>query len=298
MTTPQSLLDPKSLQRIVGLELVARQIVEGTLTGLHRSQFHGYSVDFLQHRPYVPGDDLRRLDWKVLGKTDKYFVRQYEDETNLNATLLLDASGSMEYASAEISKIHYAVRFAAALAYLLIGQQDSVGLTIFDQVERKHFPPRSGKRQLNLIIEELESVKPGGKTSLASVFHDLVHKLPRRGLILLVTDAFDEVPQILNALAHLRSAHHEVILFQILDRQEMEFGFDNWVRFDCLELEDRKVMIDPAQIRQAYLKRFKEFEAELREGCRRHNVDFVPVVTDNPYDESLASYITLRGASR
>ncbi len=299
MTSPESLLDPRALRRIASLELVARQVVEGTLSGLHRSPAHGFSVEFLQHRPYVKGDDLRHLDWKVLGKTDRFFVRQYEEETNLRATLVLDASGSMAYASQEVSKLDYAVRLAAALAYLLLmKQQDAVGLLSFDRAARAFLPPRSGSRQLQLLCEELQAVRAGGESDPAKVFHDLVPRLPRRGLLIVLTDAFAEPEPLLRALTRFHNARHEVILFQILDRQEVEFEFKSWTRFDCLELEDRKILVDPAQIREEYRRRFRSFEEELEEGCHRHRIEFVPLITDRPYDEALATFLALREIQR
>ncbi len=289
------LLDPEVLQRISRLDLVARQVVEGTLSGLHRSPFHGFSVEFLQHRPYVRGDDLRHLDWKVLARTDRHFVRQYEDETNLRATILLDASGSMAYASRSVSKLDYSVRLAAALAYLLIEQQDSVGLLAFDREPRKLLPARSGRRQLRLLLDELERVSPGGETSLAGVLHALVPRIPRRGLILVLTDALDDVTELLNALAHVRSAHHEVILLHVLDRREVDFDFDRWTSFESLETLGRRILVDPAQVRRTYRERFERFREELRQGCSRHHVDLASIVTDRPYDEALASFLTSRG---
>ena len=296
MPTPQPLLDPEAMQRIARLDLLARQVVEGTLAGLHRSIFHGFSIEFLQHRPYVPGDDLRYLDWKVLGRTDRHYVRQFEDETNLRATILLDASGSMGYRSGTVSKLDYAVRFAASLAYLLVEQQDSVGLVVFDESHRVSLPSRSGRRQLKAIFDELERTTAGGETSLAKVIHGLVPRIPRRGLVLVLTDAFDDVDALLNSLVRLRNEHHEVILFQILDRREVDFDFGRWTRFDSLESDEEKILADPAQVRRMYLERFESFQRTLREGCHRHRVDVVPGVTDVRYDEALASFLANRGA--
>ena len=295
MPTPQPLLDPEAMQRIARLDLLARQVVEGTLAGLHRSIFHGFSIEFLQHRPYVRGDDLKYLDWKVLGRTDRYYVREFEDETNLRATILLDGSGSMGYRSGTVSKLDYAVRLAASLAYLLVEQQDSVGLVVFDESARVSLPARSGRRQLKAIFDELGRTTAGGETSLATVFHGLVPRIPRRGIVLVLTDAFDDVDALLNSLARLRSAHHEVIVFQILDRREVDFDFGQWTRFDSLESDDEKILADPAQVRRTYLERFEAFQRSLREGCHRHRVDVVPIVTDVRYDEALAAFLAERG---
>ena len=295
------LLDPGSLARIAHLEIVARKVVEGTVSGLHRSPLRGFSTDFLQHRPYSTGDDLRYLDWKIFGRTDRHFVRQFEEETNLRATIFVDASGSMDYGDEgakdehRVSKLHYAVRMAAALAYLLVGQQDEVGLVIFDDTVRKIFSPRSGRRQLQLILDALGSVEVGGETALSVVLQEMLPRLPRRGLLIFLSDAFDEAQSFVNALARVHSAHNEVVLMQILDRAEIEFPFHTWTRFENLESDDESIRLDPAQIRATYLDRFNEFQEALKDGCRRHGIDTVRMVSDQPYHESLAKYLFKRG---
>ena len=295
---PESLLDPRALRRISNLELVARRVVEGAYSGLHHSPFHGFSTDFLQHRSYVAGDDLRHLDWKLFGKTDRHYVREYEDDTNLRATIVLDASGSMDYASEEISKLHYAVRLAAAFAYLLVAQHDAVGLVVCDRAIRKRLPPRTGHRHLKHVLDELAAVQAGGETALGSVFHDLVPRLQRHGLVIILSDAFDEVSRLLGALAQFREAGHEVVLLEILDPREVDFSFTHWTRFECLEQSDERIVVDPAQVRQTYLERFEKFQEELRRGCHDQKVELVSLMTDVPYDQALASYLARREQRR
>jgi uncharacterized protein (DUF58 family) len=301
----EPLLDPKSIRRLADLELLARQVVEGAITGLHRSPFHGFSVDFLEHRPYAPGDDLRRLDWKVFGKTDRHYVRQYEDETNLRATVVIDASASMGYASDEVSKLEYAVRLGAALIYLLIHQQDAVGLAILDGGLRKSIPPRDGPRQLALLLEELEALRPGAAPPaeesappLAPLLDQLAPRLPRRGLVLVLSDFLDDPDLVVEALARLRAERQELVAFQILDREEIEFRFRGWTRFEALEGAGRSVVVDPAQVRAGYLERLRVLQQALRDGCTRHRADFVAVATDTPYDEALLQYLLQRESRR
>lgn len=297
MTLLTDHLPPEDLNKIAHLQLLARLVVEGTCTGLHRSPHKGFSVEFKEHRQYVPGDDLRHLDWRIFGKTDRFYVREYEQETNLRCTILLDASGSMGYAgerSGGLSKYVYATRLAAAFAYLMLQQADSVGLVIFDDRIRDYLPCRSRPAHLRRILTALAESQPGGETGLAEVFHQMTAKLHRRGLLIILSDAFDDVPRLMRALAHFRHARHELILFQIWDRDELEFPFQQWTRFECLETRGRRHLVDPAQVRAAYLANLERFRQQLREGCGRHRIDLVTMTTDQPYGEALAKYLALR----
>jgi uncharacterized protein (DUF58 family) len=288
-------LTPADLQKISNLQVLARLVVEGFCTGLHRSPHKGFSVEFKQHRQYVPGDEIRHLDWRIFGKTDRFYIREYEEETNLRCTMLLDASGSMNYGSPQgRSKFIYAQRLAACLAYLMLGQQDSVGLVTFDTKVRRYIPPRAQTSHLKVLINELEATKPGAETELAQVFHDLVPRLHRRGLIIILSDCFGDVQNLLSSLAHMRHARHEIVIFQIWDRTELEFDFRQWTRFDCLEVDGKKYLVDPNHLRGAYLENLEKYRAELKQGCGRHRIDLVPMVTDQPYAEALAQYLTLR----
>ncbi|MDB6039559.1 MAG: hypothetical protein JWM99_3400 [Verrucomicrobiales bacterium] len=286
-------LSPVELQRFSNLQVVARLVVEGVAAGLHQSPHKGLSLDFAQHRAYVPGDEIRRLDWKVFGKTDRFYIREYEEETNLRTTILLDSSGSMAYGR-EVTKHHYAVRLAASLAYLMIQQQDSVGMAAFDRKLRDFVPPRSGSGHLRLLLEQLKNCKPGGETRLAQSLVDLAPRLQKRGLLILISDCFDNLKALIAALAHFRSARHEIILFQIWDPDELEFPFSQWTRFESLEGGDTFQTVDPAQIRSLYLKNLAEFRARLEAGCQQLRIDLVPVVTNRPYADILVEYLAKR----
>jgi uncharacterized protein (DUF58 family) len=290
-------LTPSDLQKIGNLQVLARLVVEGFCTGLHRSPHKGFSVEFKQHRQYVPGDEIRHLDWKVFGKTDRFYIREYEEETNLRATILLDESGSMAYGSESetgISKQYYGTRVAAALAYLMLQQQDSVGLVTFDEQIRRYIPPRSRPSHLKVVIDEMEKAKPGGESELADVFLELSPKLHRRGLLVIVSDCFCDATLLIKALANFRHDKHEIIIFQIWDRDELEFPFKQWTRFDCLESIGMHRLVDPAHLRRDYLAALEKFRDELEQGCHRHRIDLVPLITDQPYADALAQYLALR----
>ena len=277
--------------------MLARRVVEGFCSGLHRSPHKGFSVEFKQHRQYVRGDETRHIDWKVFGKTDRIYIREYEEETNLRCTILLDKSGSMGYQGSSlsgVSKYHYASRLAACLSYLLLQQQDSVGMVSFDDQVGRYIPPRSKPTHLRVILNELETSQTGGETELGGVFHELVPKLNRRGLVCIISDCFGDVGALMRALAHFRHAKHEVIVFQIWDPDELEFPFRQWTRFRSLENIQHHHLLDPSHLRTAYLEKLKIFRDKLTRGCHRYHIDLVPLTTDTPYAEALASYFALR----
>jgi uncharacterized protein (DUF58 family) len=256
-------------------------------------------VEFKQHRQYVPGDEIRHIDWRVFARSDRYYIREYEEETNLRATIVLDRSGSMAYGGASpggVSKYEYATKLAACLSYLMVQQSDGVGLVTFDTKIRRYIPPRSRVSHLRVILDELQKGQPGEETELGDVFHDLVPKLHRRGLLIIISDCFGEVANFLKAMAHFRHARHEILVFQIWDRDELEFPFRGWTQFDCLEQAGVKHLLDPAMIREAYLANLAKFREELTRGCRRHKIDLVPFVTDQPYAEALAAFMSRRMA--
>ncbi|MHB8897820.1 MAG: DUF58 domain-containing protein [Thermoguttaceae bacterium] len=285
------------MSKLANLQILARQVVEGFCSGLHRSPHKGFSVEFKEHRQYVRGDEVRSIDWKVFGKTDRLYIREYEEETNLRCTILLDRSGSMAYCGARpgaVSKHDYAVRTAACLAYLMLQQQDSVGLVTFDTKVRRYIPPRSRATHLRAVMDELSQSKPGGETELGRVFHELVPKIHRRGLLIIISDLFGDVDELLKSLAHFRHARHEVILFQIWDPDELDFPFRQWTRFESLESPGHHRLVDPAHLRSAYLENLRLFREKLTSGCRRHRIDLVPMVTDRPHAETLASYLAMR----
>jgi uncharacterized protein (DUF58 family) len=289
-------LTPGDLAKLASHQMLARQVVEGFCSGLHRSPHKGFSVEFKQHRQYVPGDEIRHLDWKVYGKTDRFYIREYEEETNLRCNILLDASGSMAYKGQDAlySKLDYSTRLAACLAYLMLHQIDSAGLVTFDTRVRKQIPPRSRPAHLQQMIDELADTQPGGETELGTVFQELVPKLKRRGLIVVVSDCFGDVPMLMKSLAQLRHARHEILIFQIWDKDELDFPFKQWTRFDCLEQASNKHMIDPAHLRASYIENLDRYREELKQGCYRHRIDLVPLTTDQPYADALGYFLAKR----
>jgi uncharacterized protein (DUF58 family) len=293
-------LKSHDISKFVNLQVLAKQVMEGFCSGLHKSPHKGFSVEFKEHRQYVPGDDIRDVDWKLFGKTDRLFIREYEEETNLRCTILLDSSGSMGYQGSRsvLSKHQYAVRTAACLSYLMLQQQDSVGLVNFDTKVRSYVPPRGRPKHLQAIINELDAVKPGDETEIGSVFHEMVQKIQRRGLLVIISDLFGDVDQLMKALAHFRHANHEIVIFQIWDPDELDFPFRQWTQFTSLEQANNQHLVDPAQIRRAYLEKLAQFREKLANGCSRHRINLVPMTTDQPYADTLATYLGLRRKSR
>ena len=285
---------------ISNLQLLAKQVVEGLATGLHRSPHKGASVSFKQHRPYVPGDELRRLDWRAFARSDRYYIREYEQETNLRATLLVDLSGSMLYrgTSATLSKADFARQVASCLASLLLQQQDAAGLITFDNKIRSLLPSRSRPSHLHLLNEALEKEVPGGETNISSVFEKVGPRLERRGLVVLISDCFDNPQTLLKALAQLRHQQHEVLVFQVWDRDELEFPFESWTRFESLEIEGESQVSDPSALRDTYLDNVARFRTELAAGCARERIDLVPLITDQPCSDALAAYLKRRRQRR
>ena len=296
---PHQVLRPGDRSAVRHLALLAKQVVEGAATGLHRSPHKGLSVEFKQHRQYVPGDELRRLDWKVYGKSDRFFIREYEEETNLRATLMVDASGSMAYQGdeAELSKYAYAVRLAACISYLLLHQQDSVGLATFDRDVRDYLPPKGRPRYLTNILDVLTRTEPGEETDLADAFRNAAPRLKQRGLLIILSDCFGDVEKLLRSIALLRSRHHEVLILQVFDRDELAFPFHDRARFDSLETEIHH-LVDPRHIRNAYLETLSAWRKNLETGCRRHKVDLMPVVTDQAPGEMLGHFIARRNRGK
>ena len=287
--------DPQVLARLEGLSLRARRIVEGYVAGLHRSPCHGFSIEFAEHREYAPGDDLRYLDWKVFGRTDKFYLKQFEEETNLVCSLLLDASESMSYRgpAAAMSKLDYARCAAAALAYLVLQQQDSVGLTTFDHQIRATVRPASGASHWKELVRVMEEASPGQETALGPIFHEQAERTRRRGVVVVLSDLFDEVDGILAGLNHFRHRRHDVILFHVLDPAELDFPFHEVTRFRGLE-GWADVIVEPRALRRAYLEQFERYLRRLRQGCRLAGIDYVLLRTDRSLGLALASYLASR----
>jgi uncharacterized protein (DUF58 family) len=290
--------DPTSLSRYGRLALIARGLVEGFLTGAHKSPYKGYSVEFAEHRQYYPGDEIRHIDWRAFGKTDRFYIKEYEEETNLRAHLLVDASGSMAYRGKTSSKFEYAQYVAASLAYLMLHQRDAVGMAIHDTRVRKILPPKSSSKHLLQVLRTLEETEPGGETDLAPLWHQLAGQFSRRGLVVILSDCFDNVPHLLKALQHFRYQRHEVLLFHIVAPEEIEFPFTRWTQFRNLEVANHRLLVDPAWLRNEYRKNFDKFCTELRESCGRAMVDYFLMRTDQPVDRALGIYLSRRQARR
>ena len=301
MTHVSKLLSSGDIAKFQNLQVFARQVVEGFCTGLHRSPHKGFSVEFKEHRQYVPGDEIRSIDWKLYGKTDRLYIREYEEETNLRCTLLLDSSGSMAYCGSRsegVSKHDYAVRTAACLAYLMLQQQDSVGLVTFDTKVRDYVPPRARPKHMVALTDALQKTRAAEETDLGEVFHEMAAKLPRRGLLVILSDLFGDVNSLMKSLAHFRHAHHEVLIFQIYDPDELDFPFRQWMQFASLESANHRQMVDPAHIRKAYLKKLENYQEELNQGCRRHRISLMPMSTDRPFADALSGYLAQRRRTR
>jgi uncharacterized protein (DUF58 family) len=302
--TLEKLLPASTLKAIGRLELLARTPKEGFVTGRHRSPNKGCSVEFAEHRPYVPGDDTRNLDWRVLGRTDRLYVKEFVEETNMRATIIVDASGSMGYAGEAAAKrdgrfptkFEYARYLAASLAYILINQQDAVGTVVFDSKIRSYIPARARPSQLRIVLEELDKNDPGDETNLAGVLHDIAERIPRRGMVIIISDLFDDPVNLVQALHHFRHRHHEVRLFHVMADEELTFPFDGFLEFRDLEVADNKLHIDPRAIRASYLDQVREFLRIISAECGRLAIDYVPMNTKRPYEEALAEY--LRNAGR
>jgi len=290
---PQRYLDPLTLAKVRSLELQARLVVEGYLSGMHKSPYHGFSVEFAQHREYVPGDDIRHIDWKVYGRTGRFYLKQYEEETNLICWILLDISESMRYGSGPVTKFDYACMAAASLAYLVLHQNDSVGFVTFDNQVRKLLKPSSQPSHLKEMVHLMNRGGGREKTDMGPLFHDLAERVNRRALIFLVSDMFDEVPDLLMGLRHLRHKRHEVILWHVLDAAELSFPFQEATLFRGLE-QYPELLTDPRSLRQSYLDHFGNFITELKRGCRDQNIDYVQMRTDTPLSVGLSSYLAHR----
>jgi uncharacterized protein (DUF58 family) len=293
-------LKPQDFERVSSLQWMARDVVDGLSGGIHRSRHVGASVDFKEHRPYVHGDEVRSIDWKVFGKTDRLYIRQYDDETNLRATLVVDQSGSMRYSgtrSGGLSKHEYAIRLSACLAYLLITQQDSVGLVTFDSKIRANVPARSRPKHLRSLMETLASSRCQGETDLGSVLHELLGICRRRGLVIVISDCFGKVDSLHRSLALLRANYQEVVVFQLLDEDELDFPFQNRTMFRSLEKADHEMLVDAVSLRETYLRNLETFQQELRAGCQRNRIDLISVRTSEPLGDVVAAYLARRGAA-
>jgi uncharacterized protein (DUF58 family) len=286
-------LDPEGLARVGNMELVARQVVEGFLTGRHRSPYHGFSVEYLDHRAYTPGDEIRTLDWKILARTNKYYVKLFQDETNLRAYVLLDCSRSMAFKSGKLTKLEYGCYLAAALTYLMLHQNDAVGMVLFDHEIRHYLPPRARPTQFRRILEVLDSSPAEGDTDIGAILHQVAERTHRRGLVIVISDFLDDVSRVVNGLQHFRHDNHEVIVFQVLDDAEITFPFDRLTRFKDMEGVGR-VVVNPKSLRSRYLARINAFLDQLKTDCFERKISYNLANTNQPYDVFLAEYLEKR----
>jgi uncharacterized protein (DUF58 family) len=286
-------LDPKVLNKITRLDLKARHIVEGFMGGMHKSPYHGFSVEFAEHREYAPGDDLKHLDWKVFGRSDRLFIKEYELETNLRTHILLDTSESMDYGGKETTKLELASHIAASMAYLILKQQDSVGMVCFDKEVKTFIPTSSSMGHLRPILGTLAQSEGKNKTDLGAVLNSLAERIQRRGLIILISDLFDKPEVLLKSLQHFSHKRHDVIVFHVLDEYELTFPFERMTLFEGLE-EYPKQLVDPRSLRKAYLAEVNQFCEDIRKGCVRQMIDYVRISTDQDLDVELTKYLAGR----
>ena len=295
MADKPNYFDPLTLSKVSSLLLRARYVVEGLISGLHTSPYKGFSVEFSEHRQYAPGDEIRHIDWKAYAKFDRYYIKEYEEETNLRCYLLVDASASMSYRSDGVSKFDYACYLAAALAYIMLNQQDLVGLMIFSEGIRRQLPPRSSPGHLRAVIDSLEQTGPSGDTDLGRTLHHIASQLKRRGLVILLSDLLDEPTEVMQGLRHLRYQKHEVLVFHLLDDDEITFPFTQLTQFEDLEDETR-VITDPRAIVVDYQEQIQRFIKDYETMCRRQSIDYTLFNTRTPLDKGLLKYLAWRGA--
>ncbi len=287
-------LDPGAVARLESLELVARTLVQGFLKGLHLSASKGSSIEFAEHRPYVPGDDIRRIDWRMFGRTDRFYLKEYDDETNVRATIFLDASASMAFGSEGISKLRYGVCLAAALGYLLLSQRDAVGLAVGGATVRKQIHPRATARHLKGVFAALEAVTGEGETRLGECLHWLADRLHARSLVIVISDFLDDPRSVMEGVAHVRHRGADVLLFQVLDPAEEDFPFKSWTVFQDSESPSTRVRVDARQLREIYRENLAEHLEILRKGAAALEADSTQLNTRRPFELALATYLSAR----
>ncbi|MBZ0202028.1 MAG: DUF58 domain-containing protein [Ignavibacteria bacterium] len=312
-------LQPSVISRLANIEFKAKFVVEGFIAGLHKSPYHGFSVEFAEHRQYMPGDDLKYLDWKVLGRTDRYYIKQFEEETNLKSYLIVDASRSMSFKSkdsgleprspfrklfkkkedakifrkSDVSKLEYSTYLAASLAVLMNFQKDATGLVIYDEKIRSIVPPKATSQNLKLILSQLSNITSSGKTNTASSLNSAAERIKRRGLVIIFSDLFDDQQAVINALKHFRYKRNEVIVFQVLDPLEMSFAIDSPTIFKDMETS-REMLSQPVSVMESYQDAVKEFIHNYKTACLSNNIDYVQLSTETPFDTALLEYLNKR----
>ncbi len=293
MPTSTKYLRPDVLARLRGLELRARSVVAGFLSGMHRSAYHGYSVEFAEHREYVPGDDIRHIDWRLFGRADRFYIKQYEEETNLRCNILLDVSRSMDYGEGRENKFDYACSMAATLAWLLVKQRDAVGLVTFDHEVRDRLPSATGQVQLNNFTTILEASRADQTTDVKVLFHRLAEELRRRSMVVLISDLFTDVDDVLRGIEHIGLGGHELIVMHVMHDDERRFPFVENIFFDGLE-EETQLLTDPQSLRKGYIEAVEGFIQRVRAACMDHGVDYVAVNTKEPLEAVLSGYLSSR----
>ena len=286
-------LRPETVALLNSMSLRARLVVEGYIIGHHRSPYHGFSVEFAEHRSYGPGDEIKHIDWKLFGKTDRLYVKRYEEETNLRAHIILDTSKSMLYSSAEVSKLSYANSLAASLSYLMINQQDAVGIAKFSEKIDTFIPPKARPSHLNLILSQLDDRDSGNDTQIGMVLHELADRIKKRGMVILISDLLDKPENIMKGLKHFRHQNQEVIVFHIQDRKESEFDFDTRTKFFDMETGE-EIVTEPWHIRSNYNELISKLESNYKSNCRENLIDYVPLFTDQSLDIGITEYLIKR----
>jgi len=286
-------LRPDVVSKLKNMEIRARLVVEGFIQGLHRSPYHGFSVEFAEYRQYIPGDEPRFVDWKLFGKTDRYYVKVFEEETNLKGMILLDKSSSMGFQGEGISKLRWGSLLAAALSFMMIKQQDASGLVVFDDAIRSFLPARSVRGQLYQVLKQLEEVAPSDRTKIGEALHHMAERLRRRGLVILISDLFDDPQAILTGLKHFRHRQHEVLVFHVLDDLERTFDYKEEARFVDMET-NQEIRSQPWFVRGEYQQRVDKWMSALARECREQLIDYVPMTTSTPFDLALMAYLNKR----
>ena len=286
-------LKPKTVALLNSMSLRARLVVEGYIIGNHRSPYHGFSVEFAEHRSYNPGDEIRHIDWRLYGKTDRLYIKRYEEETNLRSHLILDTSNSMKYSSGGITKLQYGNYLAAALSYLMINQQDATGLVQFDEKIKTFIPPKSNQNHLNAILSRLDDNSTGKDTKIEPILHKMAEKIKKRGLVILISDLFDDPNSIISGLKHFRHNNQELIVIQILDRNEMEFNFNKRTKFIDMETEE-EITTEPWHFRSDYNNIIKDLQSFYRTECRQQHIDYICLYTDQNLDIGITEYLNKR----
>ncbi len=287
-------LQPETVSKLKGMEMRARMVVEGFIAGLHKSPYHGFSVEFADYRQYMSGDDIGDIDWKVFAKTDRYYIKQYEEETNLKSYLLLDCSASMNYRSGDrLTKFDYAGMLCGALSYMMLRQRDAVGLVTYDQHIRRYIPPRSKHGHIHVLLNEIAAQTPSDLTDTANTLHEMAERIKRRGLVIILSDLLDSAEQIISGLRHFRYHKHEVIVFHVLDPRERDFNFGSEAIFKDMETGE-EVSTLPFQMKKEYARKVSEFAETIAVACRQANIDYHPIDTAMPFDKALYAFLSKR----